>query len=61
VKSLTRKIPRYNHGIELANYRTEPSGVARTIIGGGDIHIFVFTYHKTNGFEKELITQKMNI
>jgi hypothetical protein len=37
------------------------SGVARTIIGGGDIHIFVFTYHKNNEFEKKLITQNMDI
>ena len=29
--------------------------------GGGQIHIFVFTYHKNNWFPKKLITQNMNI
>ena len=36
--------------------------VASSIIwGGGDIHIFVFTHHKNNRFEKKLITQDTNI
>ena len=38
-------------------------GRASSIIGGGgaDIHIFVFTHHKNNWFEKKLIVQNPNI
>ena len=44
----------------------ECSAVASSIIGGGggggaDIHIFVFTDHKNNRFQKKLITQNTNI
>ncbi len=39
--------------------------VASSIIGGGGggahIHIFVFTDHKNNRFQKKLIVQNMNI
>ena len=38
--------------------------VASSIIwggGGADIHIFVFTDHKNNRFQKKLITQNTNI
>ena len=36
--------------------------VANSIIGGGaDIHIYVFTHHKSNRFQKELIVQNTNI
>ena len=37
--------------------------VASSIIGGGgaDIHIFVFTNHKNNWFQKKLIVQNPNI
>ena len=39
------------------------SGVANSIIGrgGAHIHIFVFTDHENNQFEKKLIVQNMNI
>ena len=29
--------------------------------GGADIHIFVFTHHKSNSFQKKLIVQNPNI
>ena len=29
--------------------------------GGADIHIYVFTHHKNNRFEKKLIVQNTNI
>ena len=29
--------------------------------GGADIHIYVFTHHKNNRFQKKLIVQNMNI
>ena len=35
--------------------------VASSIIGGADIHIFVFTNHKNNWFQKKLIVQNLNI
>ena len=36
--------------------------VASSIIGGGaDIHIYVFTHHKNNRFQKKLIVQNTNI
>ena len=37
--------------------------VASSIIGrgGADIHIFVFTHHKNNRFQKKLIVQNTNI
>ena len=37
--------------------------VASSIIGGGgaDIHIYVFTHHKINRFQKKLIVQNTNI
>ncbi len=34
-----------------------PKQWRRQIIGGGDIHIFVFTDHKNNLFQKKLIMQ----
>ena len=40
------------------------SAVASSIIGGGggaDIHIYVFTHHKNNRFQKKLIVQNTNI
>ena len=37
------------------------SGVANSINTGAHIHIFVFTYHKNNRFQKKLIVQNMNI
>ena len=37
------------------------SGVARSIIEGVHIHIFVFTDRKNNRFQKRLITQNTNI
>ena len=37
------------------------SAVASSIIGGTDIHIFVFTNHKNNWFQKKLIVQSLNI
>ena len=39
-----------------------PRAVASSIIGGGtDIHIFVFTNHKNNRFQKKLTVQNLNI
>ena len=39
--------------------------VASSIIwgggGGADIHIYVFTHHKNNRFQKKLIVQNTNI
>ena len=47
------------------NLRTtdgQPSGVGRSIIGGGaNIHIFVFTDLKNNRFQKKLIMPNTNI
>ena len=45
------------------NYQHCTSAVASSIIGGGGaiIHIFVFTDHKNNQFQKKLITQNTNI
>ena len=38
------------------------TGVANSIIGGGaHIHIFEFTDHENNRFQKKLIAQNMNI
>ena len=40
------------------------SGAASVIMGGGggaNIHIFVFTDHKNNGFQKKLIMQNTKI
>ena len=38
------------------------SGVANSIIGGGDnIHIFVFIGHKNNRFQRKLVMQNTNI
>jgi hypothetical protein len=39
------------------------SGAASAIIGGmgANIHIFVFTDHKNNGFQKKLIMQNTKI
>ena len=38
------------------------SGVANSILGGGaHIHIFEFTDHENNRFQKKLIAQNMNI
>jgi hypothetical protein len=39
--------------------RGRGSGIS--IIGGADIHIFVFTDCKNNRFQKKLIGQNMNI
>ena len=41
--------------------KTVTSGVANSINTGAHIHIFVFTYHKNNRFQKKLIVQNMNI
>ena len=38
-----------------------PRAVASSIIGGADVHIYVFTHHKHNRFVKKLIVQNMNI
>ena len=38
------------------------SGVANSVIGGGAyIHIFMFTDHKNNRFQKKLVMQNTNI
>jgi hypothetical protein len=37
------------------------SGAASAIIGGANSHIFVFTDHKNNGFQKKLIMQNTKI
>ena len=44
-------------------YTRNISAVASSIMGGGGahIHIFVFTDHKNNRFQKKLITQNTNI
>ena len=42
-------------------YVVSISGVANSINTGAHIHIFVFTYHKNNRFQKKLIVQNMNI
>ena len=53
------------HEQETRNLRLhEGSGVASVVNcggGGGNIHIFVFTDHENNRFQKELITQNTKI
>ena len=41
--------------------RTVGRAVASSIIGGADIHIYVFTHHKNNRFQRKLIVQNTNI
>ena len=47
--------------IIVAEAKVKGSGVGRSIIGGANIHIFVFTDLKNNRFQKKLIMQNMNI
>ena len=49
--------------IRLNGITIKISAVASSIIfgGGAHIHIFVFTDHKNNRFQKKLITQNTNI
>ena len=51
----------WNLVMQALTTNTTNKAVASSIIRGADIHIYVFTHHKNDRFQKKLIVQKTNI